>query len=80
MPQAARQGQDSAESQIVSGAQTVIVNGTGAVKIGDSTAKGHVIVTGSTTVFVEGKPMSKMGDTTNKGAAIRSGSPNVDVG
>ena len=80
MPRAARVGQDYAGSQIVAGAKTVFVNGTGAVNISSTTAKGHVIVSGSTTVFVEGKPMSKMGDSTNKGANITSGSPNVNVG
>ena len=86
MSGAARQGQDSAGGTIVEGSGDVIINGTGAVRVGDAVA-GHglpphdspVMAEGSDSVFVNGLPLSRSGDLASCGDAA-TGSGDVIVG
>ena len=86
MPGAARQGQDSAGGTIVEGSSDVIINGTGAARVGDAVA-GHglpphdspVMAEGSDSVFVNGLPLSRSGDLASCGDAA-TGSGDVIVG
>ena len=78
-----RKSQDSAGAILIGGSTNVIVNGTGAVRIGDA-VKPHalgphtsaVMVTGSSTVFVNDIPVCKAGDLASCGHKS-SGSGNV---
>jgi uncharacterized Zn-binding protein involved in type VI secretion len=86
MPGAARQSQDEAGGTIIEGSADVIINGTGAARVGDAVA-GHglpphdspVLVQGSDTVFVNGIALSRSGDLASCGDAA-TGSSDVIVG
>lgn len=86
MPGAARQGQDEAGGTILEGSSDVIINGTGAARVGDSVA-GHglpphdspVLIEGSSTVLVNGIALSRSGDLASCGDAA-TGSGDVIVG
>lgn len=90
MPGAARKDIDSAGGLIREGSNNVFVNGSPAVRIGNSVNshgrrwrrrhKGVVIAEGSSTVFVNGLNMSREGDKASCGHSISSGSNNVSVG
>lgn len=75
-----RINQDHAESVIVSGADTVMANGSMVAYQGSITAKGNSIVTSTQSVYVEGKPIARESDLTNTGAAVLTGSQNICVG
>lgn len=82
----ARMGIDNAGGAIITGSPNVIVNGVGAVRIGDVVA-GHgdsphttnQMVTGSSTVFVNGIPVCRQGDVAQCGHSA-TGSSNVSAG
>jgi uncharacterized Zn-binding protein involved in type VI secretion len=77
---------DVAGGSLVTGSSNVIVNGAGAVRVGD-VVQGHgdgehsgpSMVTGSPTVFVNGIPLCRAGDVASCGHAI-TGSSNVFSG
>jgi uncharacterized Zn-binding protein involved in type VI secretion len=68
---------------LITGAPTVLVNGTGAGQVGSIgvSSCGHptVAITGSSTVFADGEPVHRVGDTgVNCGQYVLiEGSPNV---
>lgn len=86
MPGAARQGQDEAGGSIVEGSSDVIINGTGAVRVGDAVS-GHglpphdspTMSEGSDSVIVNGIPLCRAGDLATCGDAA-SGSDDVIAG
>lgn len=88
MPGAARKSQDTAGGTIISGAESVIVNGTPVARRGDNIAShapygsphaSPVMVGASSSVFAEGRPVSRQGDNASCGHAA-TGSSDVIVG
>jgi len=91
MPGAARKSQDTAGGTIISGAESVIVNGTPVARRGDNIAShapygpphpphaSPVMVGASGSVFAEGRPVSRQGDNASCGHAA-TGSSDVIVG
>lgn len=91
MPGAARKSQDTAVGTIVSGAESVIVNGTAVARQGDSIAShapwgpphpphaAAVMVGCSGSVYAEGKRVSRKGDAASCGHPA-TGSGDVIVG
>lgn len=82
----ARMGIDVAGGEAITGSPNVIVNGAGAVRLGDIISShgdnphdNAVMVTASSTVFVNGIPLCRQGDVATCGHAI-SGSSNVNSG
>lgn len=91
MPGAVRKHQDRAVGQLVSGAESVIVNGDPIVRLGDL-VQSHApwgpphpphaaatMVSASSTVYAEGKLVCRAGDIASCGHAA-TGSNNVIVG
>jgi uncharacterized Zn-binding protein involved in type VI secretion len=88
MPGIARKGQDIAGGGVaLGGSQNVNINGTGAVRIGDTVASHGLsphsptppMVSGSITVKVNGIGVCRVGDVASCGHAI-TGSTNVFAG
>ena len=85
MPGASRQGDDSAGGTIIEGSDDVIINGKGAVTIGD-TVESHgdsphdaaTMVEGSDDVIVNGKGLVRAGDNATCGDPA-TGSDDVNV-
>ncbi|MFZ1813617.1 MAG: PAAR domain-containing protein [Rhizobiaceae bacterium] len=69
----------TAPSQIITGSQSVTVDGKQAATSGDVTSSGNVVTEGSTNVFINGKPAALAGSSTNCGGAIITGSSTVFV-
>lgn len=86
MTQAARIG-DICGGEIVTGSDTVFINGIPVARIGDAIdphGNGEhasaTVATGSGTVFVNGIPVARISDSGTCGHNIVSGSPDVIIG
>jgi uncharacterized Zn-binding protein involved in type VI secretion len=86
MPGIARKNQDTAGGSIIGGSSNVLVNGSGAVRVGDAVAghglgvhAGPVMAAGSSTVFVNGISVCRAGDPATCGDPA-TGSSNVFAG
>lgn len=62
---------------IVTASSNVIINGTGAARVGDVCGCGAVITTGFPSVLVNGRPLAHVGSLTSHGGTLVSGSGNT---
>jgi uncharacterized Zn-binding protein involved in type VI secretion len=76
----ARVANDIADTNIQSGATSIISNNFVTAHEGSIMSSGSSIAQGSRTVFVENKPVARQSDLTNNGEALRTGSENIIVG
>ena len=68
---------------VSTGADSVLINGMPAARMGDSAAcNGPIdkVATGSSTVFIESQPAARVGDYTAHGGMLVAGSVNVIIG
>ena len=77
-------GESSHSSAFSSGSTNVLVNGKGAVRVGDTTICGDIAATGSSNVLINGQGAMRVGDaTTGHGdfapSTAASGSTNVNI-
>jgi uncharacterized Zn-binding protein involved in type VI secretion len=79
MPAVARVNVDNADAILVSGANTVFVNGRPAAIESSITQTGNAVIEGATTVYAEGKPLARQGDATSRGIPINSGATDVSA-
>lgn len=71
---------DQAESPIVDGSTSVLINGKPMALQGSTTAHGNTIVTSQNKVLAEGRPVARSGDGTAFGPMVQSGGDDVCLG
>jgi uncharacterized Zn-binding protein involved in type VI secretion len=76
----ARVYKDIAGSLIISGANTVYINGFHAASVGGVTNNGDIIVASLNTVYAENRKVAIFGSVTAKGKTVSSGSQTVFAG
>lgn len=86
LSQVARIGDACGEGLVVTGSDTVFINGIPVGRIGDAISPhgngehaSAEIATGSATVFANNIPVARVGDSATCGDIIESGSPDVEV-
>ena len=76
----ARVEYDHAESPIVDGATSVLINGKPVALQGSTTAYGNVVIASQNKVLAENRPLVRSADATSQGPIVQTGGDEVCLG